>query len=186
MRAPRHLPVVALTLGLASATPFISGGGAVFAQDQAGPAQALKQIVLTDKQIEAVLAAQKDVAAVTAKMPQGESEQIDPKTIAQLDTVAKKYKFANYADYDLVAENIGLIMDGVDPQTKKYVGTDVMLKKQIAEVQADKTMPPKEKKEAVDQMTAQLKATPAVQNPGNIDLVVKYFDRRSAAMPKNE
>jgi len=79
-----------------------------------------------------------------------------------------------------------LIMDGVDPQTKKYVGADVMLKKQIAEVQADKTMAPKEKKEAVDQMTAQLKATPAVQNPGNIDLVVKYFDRLSAAMPKNE
>ena len=32
-------------------------------------------------------------------------------------------------------------MDGIDPQAKKYVGADVMPKKQIAEVQADAKMP---------------------------------------------
>jgi hypothetical protein len=187
MRAPRHLLAMALALALASAAGLAFGVGGVFAQDQKGPPpEPLKQIALTDKQIEAVLAAQKDIAAVMAKMPQGESGELDPKTMAQLDAVAKKYKFANYGEYDMVAENIGLVMDGVDPQTKKYVGADVMLKKQIAAVQADKTMAPKDKKEAIDQMTEQLKETPPIQNPGNIDLVVKYYDRLSAAIPQNE
>jgi hypothetical protein len=187
MRAHRLLLAVALALALASAAGLAFGVAEVFAQDQKGPPpEPLKQIALTDKQIEAALAAQKDIAAVMAKMPQGESDQPDPKVMAQLDAVAKKYKFANYAELELVSENIGLVMDGVDPQTKKYLGADVMLKRQIADLQADKKMAPKDKKEALDQMNAQLKEVAPIQNPGNIDLVIKYYDKLTAAMPQNE
>jgi hypothetical protein len=187
MRANRHLFALALGLALAASPALVMGGGA-FAQDQkeGGAEEPVKQIVLSDKQIEGTLAAQKDIAAVMAKAPQGESDQPDPKTMAQLDAVAKKYKFANYAELELVSENIGLVMDGVDPQTKKYLGADVMLKRQIADLQADKKMAPKDKKEALDQMNAQLKEIAPIQNPGNIDLVIKYYDKLSAAMPQNE
>ena len=79
------------------------------------------QIALTDAQIESFIAAEKEMAPIIAKAPQG--DQPDPKIMEQLEAVAKKYKFANYAEFDDVDENIGLIMSGIDPDTKKYVGS---------------------------------------------------------------
>src|SRR5882724_926763 len=63
---------------------------------QAAPPQAaqqpeLKQVALTDKQIESVLAAQKDMDAITDKIP--DNAPPDPKLDARLDDVAKKYGF---------------------------------------------------------------------------------------------
>ena len=66
-------------------------------------------------------------------------------------------------------------MDGIDPQTKKYVGADVMLKKQIAEVQADAKMPAADKKQALAELNDALKSIDPVKNPGNIELVLKIL-----------
>ena len=51
-------------------------------------------------------------------------------------------------------------MAGFDPATKKYVGTEAVIKAQIAEVQADKKMSAKDKKEALADLNEALK-TPA-------------------------
>ena len=143
---------------------------------QAAPAPELKQIALTDKQIESVLAAQKDMDAVTDKIP--DNAPPDPKIDAKLDDVAKKYGFANYPDYNTVIDNISLVLGGIDPATKKYVGTETVIKAQIAQVTADKKMPAKDKKEALADLNEALKQPqPAVQNKGNIDLVLKYYDK---------
>jgi hypothetical protein len=144
-------------------------------------APALKQIALTDKQIDAVLAAQKDMNAITDKLPQ--DAKPDPKVIAQLDGVAKKNGFAGYDEYNAVLDNISLVLGGIDPATKKYVGSEAVIKAQIAEVQADKKMSAKDKKLALDDLNTALKAPePAVENKGNIDLVVKNYDKLNAAL----
>ena len=57
---------------------------------------AVKQIKLTDKQIEGFIAAQKDMAAVAEKM-QGNSDKPDPKMQAELEAIAKKHGFASFA-----------------------------------------------------------------------------------------
>jgi transcriptional regulator of aromatic amino acid metabolism len=107
--------------------------------------------------------------------------------VAQLDDVAKKNGFANYGDYNDVVENIMLVLGGFDPQTKKYVGPEVVFKQQIAAVQADKKMPAKDKKAALADLNAALKSPPpAVENKGNIDLVGKYYDKLAAAMQNDE
>ena len=150
---------------------------------QAAPAQApaLKQIALTDKQLDGVLAAQKDMDAITEKLP--ENTAPDQKVIAQLDGVAKKHGFAGYDDYNNVVDNISLVIGGFDPATKKYVGTDAVIKAQIAQVQADKKMPAKDKKEALDELNQALKTpAPAIENKANIDLVGKYYDKLIAAL----
>lgn len=156
----------------------------------AAPAQnmpAPKQIALTDKQIEQVLAAQKDLDAVTDKLPQQAPDKPDPKVIAQLDDVAKKNGFSNYGDYNDVVENIMLVLGGFDPQSKKYVGPEAVFKQQIAAVQADKKMPAKDKKAALADLNAALKSPPPpIENKGNIELVGKYYDRLSAAMRADE
>jgi hypothetical protein len=148
-----------------------------------GPA--LKQIALTDKQIEQVLAAQKDVDAITDKIP--ENAKPDPKIDAQLDAVAKKAGFANYGEYNTVVDNISLVLGGFDPATKKYVGTETVMKAQIAEVQADKKMSAKDKKAALADLNEALKSPPpAVENKGNIDLVGKYYDKLAAALADSQ
>src|SRR5262249_33167510 len=141
----------------------------------------LKQIALTDKQIDGVLAAQKDMDAITEKLP--ENTAPDQKVLAQLDGVAKKYGFASYDEYNNVVDNISLVLGGFDPATKKYVGPEAVIKAQIAQLEADKKMSAKDKKEALGELNDALKTpAPAVQNKGNIDLVGKYYDKLIAAL----
>jgi len=155
-------------------------------KEQAVPAAqeqppAIKQIALTDKQIDAVLASQKDMDAITDKLP--ENAQPDPKVIAQLDGVAKKHGFASYDDYNIVVDNISLVLGGIDPMTKKYVGAEAVIKSQIGLVEADTKMNAAEKKQALENLNMALKAKePAIENKGNIDLVVKYYDKLAALL----
>ena len=143
----------------------------------------LKQTALSDKQVEGVLAAQKDLDAITDKLPQDAPAKPDPKITAQLDDVAKKNGFANYREYNDVVENIMLVLGGFDPKTKTYVGTEAVIKQQIAAVQADKKIPAKDKKVALDELNGALKQPqPAIENKGNIDIVAKYYDKLTAAM----
>src|SRR3954464_8838156 len=169
---------------LLSAASLASSGPALAqAKQQPAPAQApeLKQIALTDKQLDGVLAAQKDMDAITEKLP--ENTAPDQKVIGQLDAVAKKNGFASYDDYNNVVDNISLVLGGFDPATKKYVGTEAVIQAQIAQVQADKKMPAKDKKEALDELNEALKTpAPQVENKANIELVAKYYDKLVAAL----
>jgi hypothetical protein len=147
----------------------------------AAQAPALKQIALTDKQIEQVLAGQKDVDAITDKIP--ENAKPDTKIDAQLDAAAKKAGFASYEEYNTVVDNISLVLGGFDPATKKYVGVETVMKAQLAQIQADKKMSAKDKKEALADINEALKSPPpAIENKGNIDLVGKYYDKLAAAL----
>jgi hypothetical protein len=167
-----------------------NGGALAQAKQQPAPAQAapppaLKQMALTEKQVEGVLAAQKDMDAITAKLP--EDAKPDPKVTAQLDAVAKKNGFASYDEYNDVIDNISLVLGGFDPATKKYVGSEAVLKAQIAQVEADKKMPAKDKKDALADLNEALKASaPAIENKGNIDLVGKYYDKLADALGGDE
>ena len=143
------------------------------AQDQIPP---IKQIALTDKQVDGALSAAKEMDPITAKLSQ--DAKPDAKIVAQLEGIAKKNGFASYDDYNNVVDNISLVLGGFDPQTKKYVGPEVVFKQQIAAVQADKKMPAKDKKAALADLNEALKSPPpAVENKGNIDLVTKSYDK---------
>jgi len=145
----------------------------------------LKQIALTDKQIENVLASQKDMDAITDKLP--DNAPPDQKVMTQLDGIAKKHGFASYDDFNVVVDNISLVMGGIDPKTKKYVGSEAVIKQQIDQVQADKKMKAEDKKQVLDDLNAALKSKPPeVENKGNIDLVVKYYDKLSAAFGEDD
>ncbi|MFZ0810212.1 MAG: hypothetical protein WBV83_00380 [Bradyrhizobium sp.] len=183
---------VAVTLSIVclTASMAVLSTNSALAQAKMAPAQgaapmgqppAVKQIALTDKQVEGVIAAAKDMDALSEKMP--ENGKPDPKLMAQFEATAKKSGFASYDNYNNVVDNIGLIMSGIDPATKKYVGGAAVIKAQIAQVQADKKMSAKDKKEALDDLNQAAKAPePAIENKGNIDIVVKYFDKLAAIM----
>jgi hypothetical protein len=154
------------------------------AQEQQAPPP-VKQMALTDKQIEGVIASSKDMDAITDKLP--ENAKPDPKITAQLEAIAKKNGFASFDEYNDVTDNIGMVMAGFDPVSKKYVGNEAVIKSQIAQVQADKKMTPKDKKEALADLNDALKSpAPPVANKGNIDLVTKYYDKLAATMATDQ
>jgi hypothetical protein len=174
---------LAASMSLISSTDVLAQ-----AKQQMAPAPAaqqapppVKQMALTDKQIQGVLAASKDMDAITAKLP--ENAAPDAKAMAQMDAVAKKNGFASADEYNDVTDNIGMVMSGIDSTSKKYVGNEAVLKAQIAQIQADKKMSPKDKKETLADLNDALKnPAPAIQNKGNIDLVLKYYDKLAASM----
>ena len=189
--AASALSIVCLALAMSA----ISSGDVLAQAKQAPPKQAapppaaeapaIKQIALTEKQIEGVLAAQKDVDAIVDKLP--DDAKPDPKVDAQLDGIARKNGFASYDEYNTVVDNISLVLGGFDPGTKKYVGTEAVIKAQIAQVQADKKMPASEKKEVLADLNETLKSPPpAIENKANIDLVAKYYDKLADALGNDE
>jgi hypothetical protein len=185
----RPVAIALSVVCLAASVAVLSTGSALaqgkMAPAQAAPPPAMKQIALTDKQVQNVIAASKDMDALSEKMPQ--NGKPDPKLTAQFEATAKKYGFASYDDYNDVVDNIGMIMSGIDSTTKKYVGMLAVTKAQIAEVQADKKMSAKDKKAALDDLNQALKAPePTIENKGNIDLVVKNYDKLSAIMGNDQ
>jgi len=182
----------ALSIACLSAGIVIASSGDELAQSkqQAAPVQAsppqgqlpaLKQIALTDKQVEGVLAAQKDMDAITEKLP--DDAKPDSKVTAQLDAVASKNGFASYDEYNQVIDNISLVLAGIDPASKKYVGPEAIIKAQIAQIQADNNMPAKDKKQALADLNEALNApSPPIENKANVELVEKYYDKLADAL----
>jgi hypothetical protein len=178
--------VAALSLATPLAFTLLDARNVAFAQAPAvaSQEQALTQVALTDALVEAYLAAEPEIQPIVAKIPEDSTQAPDPKILSQLDAIAKKHKFSSYEEFDGIGENISLVLDGIDPESKKYVGPDVLLKKQIAAIQADTKMPAADKKAALAEMNAALKAVEPLKFPGNIAIVVKYYDKIEAAMPQ--
>ena len=151
--------------------------------DPAGVEAEPKQVPLTQKQVDGVVAAQKQIHAIEAKVPDKDADKDDPKTDAAIADAVKTNGFASVEDFANVSFSIGMVLAGVDPQTKQYVGPDAVTKKQMADIQADKSMSAKDKKDALDELSAASKQTPTVKPiEGNIALVTKNYDALNAAL----
>jgi hypothetical protein len=165
--------------GVAAAQQKMAPGPAA-APPAAAPAQeaAAPQIALTEQQVQAFIVATPEITKITEKL-QGEPDQ---KTQAQLEGVIKKAGLKGMEEYEAVSANVSMVMQGIDPQTKKFGDPKVMLQKQIAEVQADKKMKPAEKKEALAELNQAIKDVQPIKNQGNIALVEKNFDKIAPLM----
>src|SRR5690349_16923480 len=106
----------------------------------------------------------------------------DPKLEAQAEAIAKKNGFASLAEFDDVSASISAVMSGIDPQTKKFTEPAEQIKKEIAALKADKTIPEAQKKQNLAELEAELKTAKPIQFKENITLVLKYFDKLSPLM----
>ena len=159
MRIVTHRFIAVFSMALAAAVT-LGASQNVVAQEATSPDENLKQIALTDAQIENFVGAQKEMVPIVAKAP--EADKPDPKVMEQLEAVAKKYKFVNYAEYRDVDENIGLVMSGIDPATKKYVGPDAVIKKDIALIDSE-NLTANDKKRQLDEEQSKLKSLPGAR-----------------------
>jgi hypothetical protein len=148
-------------------------------------AQEVKQIKLTEKHIQGFMAASKDMA----KLYDGadpSADKPDPKLEAQAGAIAKKSGFASLAEYEDASMNIAMIMYGIDPQTKKFTEPSEQIKKEIAALKGDQSVPEAEKREGLAQLEAALKDAKPVQFKQNIALVLKYFDKLAPIMQEQD
>ena len=136
----------------------------------------LKQGPLTEAQIKQYIAAQGEIEAALSEASPDAGDTPDPKVMAKLDEVAKKYSFANYDDFNTVAGNIALVVDGIDPKTKQYVGPEAILQQAIANVSANSKLTEADKRQAIEDLNGEIKVILPVKFPANIELVVKYYD----------
>ena len=148
-------------------------------QKQPPQQQAPQQVQLTAKQIEQYIAAFKELTPLFEKLDAAGGKP-DPKLLATVAAAVKKYGFRDLDEYDQVVVSIVAVLDGIDPKTRQYTDPVASIKKEIAAVQADKAMNPAERKKALDSLNAELTEVQPVQHPGNIPLVLKYFDRLNA------
>ena len=200
MRVRFRCPIAAWFAVIGICLFVAASGPAAFAQAQA-PAETapgssgavsdgdrtLRQGTLTDKMIEGVLASQKAFDALAETLPDTAPDKPDPKVAAQFEAIAKKYGFASYDDYNDVVDTISLVLGGFDPVTKRYVGADNVIRGQIAAVEADKSIPDEDRKQALEQLNDALKAPmPPIENKANIEMVAKYYDRLNATLQPSE
>ena len=138
-----------------------------------------KQIKLTEKHIQSFMGAYRDMVKLYES---ANPDKPDPKVEAQAEAVAKKNGFASLDEYDDVSINIAMIMSGIDPQSKKFTEPPEQIKKEIAALKADKSVPEAEKKEDLAQLEVALKNAKPIQFKENIALVLKYFDKLAPLM----
>jgi hypothetical protein len=134
----------------------------------------VKQIKLSEKQIEGFISAHKDMSEAFDKTA---AEKSDAAADVQLDSIAKKFGFKDHNEYDEVATNIAMVMFGIDPQTKAFTDPPTLAKRDLDEAMADKSLSEKERKQLVEELTEQLKTVQPIMHPGNIELVKKYYDK---------
>ncbi len=169
-------PAAGAALALVAALTLVVPVGGAAAQDKAGAAAGAdapqpKQVTLSQKSLDGLIAAQKEIRDIESKMPK-DAKTMDAKTEGQIDAAIKKNGFASTDEFANASYSVGVVLAGMDPDSGKYIGAEAATKKQIADVKADKEMPPKEKKEALDELNESLKLVTAEKPPqGNIDLV---------------
>jgi hypothetical protein len=135
------------------------------------------QIELTENQIEGFIAAQDDMLAVVEKMGAAFSDDTNTEYDAELDAVTKKHGFKDLAEFDAVATNISMVMVGIDSETKIFTAPQMAIKKEIDDVTSNKSIPPSEKRNLLEQLNAAFQAAEPILFPTNIDLVTKYYDK---------
>jgi hypothetical protein len=140
----------------------------------AATAQEGKQIKLTEKHIQSFMGAYNDMVKLYES---ANPDKPDPKVEAQAEAIAKKNGFASLDEFDDVSFNISMTISGIDPQTKKFTEPPEQIRKEIAALKADKTVPEAEKKNDLTQLEAALKAAKPIQFKENIALVLKYYDK---------
>ena len=137
-------------------------------------AQEVKQIKLTEKHIQNFITAHEEMA----KLYDGaDLDKPDPKVDAQAEVVAKKNGFASLAEHEVVLMNISMIMSGLDPQTKNFTEPPEQIKRDIATLKVDKSVPEAQKKAGLAQLEAALKGAKPIQFKDNIALVLRYYDK---------
>src|SRR5579863_10374818 len=142
----------------------------------------IQQIALSDDEIAHYIAATPVFDAIISKV-QNDPAAPDPHLLVALNAAAQHNGFADYADYESVADNIVWILTGIDPLSRKFIGIPAVTHEQAADVVADKSLSANEHKRRIAVLHAQILTAAPVKFADNVALVTKYYDQLLALAP---
>lgn len=148
-------------------------------------AQELRQMPIKDEQIASFIAAQTDFAPLVIKLSEA-AEKPDESLMGELDAVAKKHGFQSFDEYMDVNDNIAFVMGGLNSKTMEFTEPVERLKSDLEEIKADKEIPEEEKKLAIEDLTQEIAATPALKHPENVEVVKRHFAELVKLLPNGE
>jgi hypothetical protein len=151
------------------------------ASDGASHEEPIKQIKLSEDQVKAFIAAQADLSAISAKIQQAGNDP-DAALRAELDGIAKKHGFADFRELDDVATNVAIVMAGFDAQTGQFTEPVDALRKELADVTADKSLPDKDKEQLIQELNDAIKTTPPLEHKENVDVVKSHLKEIEKAL----
>ena len=165
MRQSLKCTVLSIMLGAAAlCTPALA---------QEPKEEPIKQIQLTDAQVKSFIAAQPDLATVAPKLQEA-GDNIAPALQTELDGIAKKHGFASFSELDDVAANISIVMAGLDSKSGDFTEPVEALKKELADVTADASIPDADKKELMQELNDAINSTPRLEHLENVELVKSH------------
>ena len=164
-----------LILTLLAAGQIATGSGA--------RAQEIKQMQLSDKQIDSFIAAQKDFAPLASKLLEGGEKPSDA-LLAELEGVAKKHGFQSFAEYEEVGANISIVLEGLDRKSGTYTDPIEKMKKELEDIKGDTTIPEEDKKLAIDDLNQEIAAAQPLKFKDNVDVVKKHRDAIEKLIPE--
>ncbi len=147
-----------------------------------GQPQGIKQVQLSETQIQNFVAAQKEISKLTEKIKDEPKAKLDPKVVAAIQAATKKNGFTDFKEYSNVYGNISMIMSGLDPKTKAFSEPKVAIQKEIDEVKADKSIGQAQKKKQLEELSDALKTAEPIKFTSNIELVKKHYDEIDEVM----
>lgn len=145
-------------------------------------AQEFKQIELTDAHIKNFLEAQADFAPLAGKLLEG-GDKPDEALLAQLEEIAKKHGFKNFAEYEDVGANITIVLDGLDRKSGVYSDPVEKMKKELEEIKSDTTIPEEDRKLAIEDLTQEIATAQPLQYRENIEVVKRHVAEISKLIP---
>jgi hypothetical protein len=168
---------------VATLAGVVCAGLGLWALGAAAQAQDLKQIELNDKLVTSFITAQKDFAPLSSKLAEG-GDKPDASLTAQLEDIAKKNGFADFAEFEDVGANITIVLDGLDRASGSYTDPAEKMKKELEEIKADASIPADDKKLAVDDLTQEIASAQPLKYKGNIDVVKKHIAELEKLIPE--
>ncbi len=146
-------------------------------------AQELHQIPLTDKHVTSYIEAQSDFAPLAGRLAEG-GEKPDDALTKQLEDIAQKHGFQNFAEFEDVGANITIVLDGLDRSSGSYTDPIDKMKQELEDIKKDDSIPPEDKKLAIDDLTAEIAAAQPLKYKENIEVVKKHMAELEALMPE--
>ncbi|MGD9830353.1 MAG: hypothetical protein AB7E70_10685 [Hyphomicrobiaceae bacterium] len=146
--------------------------------------QALHQIRLTEDIVERFLKAQKDLATIAHKLPSGSFSGdggMKRDVRAEVLAIARKHGFKDFAEIELVASNISLVMSGLDEASGKFRDPAQDILDALAKAEADANLPPTEKAQLIKDLKTALAAMPTLKFPENVAMVKHYLSKARKA-----
>lgn len=170
-----------LIAGLALVSPGTRAQEAPQESQQEAPEDGLRQIKLTEAQVNGFIAAQPDLVDVLPKLQQS-GDGPDPALEAELNGIAQRHGFSDFSELDDVAANISIVMAGLDAQTGQFTEPVEVLKMELKEVEADTSIPEADKKQLVQELTEAVKTTPLLKHRENVELVQAHREALEEAL----